>query len=209
MKDLSMFRHSMLALLALCAACVGIEKSYPDKRYFVLEASANPSLANPAGNETLEVSNIRISPRYADRSFVYRTSEAGYESDFYNQFLVSPSSLITEEVRKALTGSQIFKYVISPTNQLQPSYVLEGTVNALYGDFRNTNSPRAVLEMEFFLTSEIPGNPGILMQRRYAKSLPLTGRTPEALIKGWNQALEEILSSLVVDLKAIVLKDSG
>ena len=199
----------MLALLALCAACVGIEKSYPDKRYFVLEASANPSLANPAGNETLEVSNIRISPRYADRSFVYRTSEAGYESDFYNQFLVSPSSLITEEVRKALTGSQIFKYVISPTNQLQPSYVLEGTVNALYGDFRNPNSPRAVLEMEFFLTSEIPGNPGILMQRRYAKSLPLTGRTPEALIKGWNQALEEILTSLVADLKAIVLKDSG
>jgi len=208
-KDLSMFRHSMLALLALCAACVGIEKSYPDKRYFVLEASANPSLANPAGNETLEVSNIRISPRYADRSFVYRTSEAGYESDFYNQFLVSPSSLITEEVRKALTGSQIFKYVISPTNQSQPSYVLEGTVNALYGDFRNPNSPKAVLEMEFFLTSEIPGNPGILMQRRYAKSLPLTGRTPEALIKGWNQALEEILSSLVAELKAIVLKDSG
>jgi cholesterol transport system auxiliary component len=200
----------MLALLALCAACVGIEKSYPDKRYFVLEASANPSSANPAGNETLEVSNIRISPRYADRSFVYRTSEAGYESDFYNQFLVSPSSLITEEVRKGLTGgSQIFKYVISPTNQSQPSYVLEGTVNALYGDFRNPNSPRAVLEMEFFLTSEIPGNPGILMQSRYAKSLPLTGRTPEALIKGWNQALEEILSSLVADLKAIVLKDSG
>ena len=209
MKDLSMFRHSMLALLALCAACVGIEKSYPDKRYFVLEASANPSSANPAGNETLEVSNIRISPRYADRSFVYRTSEAGYESDFYNQFLVSPSSLITEEVRKALTGSQIFKYVISPTNQSQPSYVLEGTVNALYGDFRNPNSPRAVLEMEFFLTSEIPGNPGIQMQRRYAKSLPLTGRTPEALIKGWNQALEEILTSLVADLKSIVLKDSG
>ena len=175
----------------------------------MLEASANPSSANPNGNETLEVSNIRISPRYADRSFIYRISESGYESDFYNQFLVSPSSLITEEVRKALTGSQVFKYVISATNQSQPSYVLEGTVNALYGDFRNPNSPRAVLEMEFFLTSEVPGNPGILMQRRYAKSLPLTGRTPESLIKGWNEALEEILNSLVTDLKAIVLKDAG
>ena len=209
MKDLSIFRHSLLALLALCAGCVGIEKSYPDKRYFVLEASRKPSSASPTGNETLEVSNVRISPRYADRGFIYRISESGYESDFYNQFLISPSSLITEEVRKALTGSQVFKYVISATNQSQPSYVLEGTVNALYGDFRNPNSPRAVLEMEFFLTSEIPGNPGILMQRRYAKSLPLTGRTPEALIKGWNEALEEILTSLVTDLKTIVLKDAG
>jgi uncharacterized lipoprotein YmbA len=204
-----MFRHFVLALLALCAACVGIEKSYPDKRYFVLEAPANLSPSNPSANETLQVSNIRVSPRYADKGFVYRTSEAGYESDFYNQFLVSPASLITEEVRKGLTGSQAFKYVISASNQSQPSYILEGTVNALYGDFRNANSPRAVLEMEFFLTSEIPGNPGILMQKRYAKSLPLTGRTPEALIKGWNEALEEILIPLAADLKAAALKGSG
>ena len=62
--------------------------------------------------------------------------------------------------------------------------------------------------MEFFLTSEIPEKPGILMQKRYAKSIPLTGRTPEALVKGWNQALEEILTSLVADLKAVALKDS-
>jgi hypothetical protein len=81
-------------------------------------------------------------------------------------------------------------------------------VNALYGDFRNPNSPRAVLEIEFFLTSEIAAKPGILMQNRYAKSLPLTGRTPEALVKAWNHALEEILTSLTADLKATGLKDS-
>jgi cholesterol transport system auxiliary component len=206
-----MFRHFVVALLVLCSGCVGFERSYPDKRYFVLEAGGNLSPTNPSANETLQVSNIRVSPRYADRSFVYRTSEAGYEADFYNQFLVSPASLITEEVRKDLTASQVFKYVISASNQSQPSYVLEGTVNALYGDFRNANAPRAVLEMEFFLTSEIPAKPGVLMQKRYAKALPLIGRTPEALVKGWNEALEEILTALVTDLKAatLSLKDSG
>jgi cholesterol transport system auxiliary component len=203
-----MFRHFVLALLSLCAACVGIERSYPDKRYFVLEVSANPSSANPTANETLEVSNIRVSPRYADRSFVYRTSEAGYESDFYNQFLIAPASLITEEVRKGLIETQTFKHVIGAASQSQPNYVLEGAVNALYGDFRNADSPRAVLEMEFFLTSEIPAKPGILLQKRYAKSIPLSSRTPEALVKGWNQSLEEILTSLAADLKAADLKDS-
>jgi cholesterol transport system auxiliary component len=203
-----MFRHFVLALLALCAACVGIERSYPDKRYFVLEVPANPSSANPTANETLEVSNIRVSPRYADRSFVYRTSEAGYESDFYNQFLIAPASLITEEVRKGLIETQTFKHVIGSTSQSQPSYVLEGAVNALYGDFRNADSPRAVLEMEFFLSSDIPAKPGILLQKRYAKSIPLTGRSPEALVKGWNQGLEEILTSLTADLKAVTVKDS-
>jgi cholesterol transport system auxiliary component len=204
-----MFRHFALALLSLCAACVGIERSYPDKRYFVLEVSANPSSANPTANETLEVSNIRVSPRYADRSFVYRTSEAGYESDFYNQFLIAPASLITEEVRKGLIETQTFKHVIGAASQSQPNYVLEGAVNALYGDFRNADSPRAVLEMEFFLTSEIPAKPGILLQKRYAKSIPLSSRTPEALVKGWNQSLEEILTSLAADLKAVSPKDPG
>src|SRR6476620_12267211 len=112
------FFSNLTALLVLCAGCVGIEKSYPDKRYFVLEVTANPSPANPTANETLQVSNIRVSPRYADKGFVYRTSEAGYESDFYNQFLVSPASLITEEVRKDLTASQVFKYVISASSPL-------------------------------------------------------------------------------------------
>jgi cholesterol transport system auxiliary component len=208
-KDLSIFRHVLLALLALCAACVGIERSYPDKRYYVLEVPAKTNPSNPTASETLEVSNIRVSPRYADRSFVYRTSESGYESDFYNQFLVAPASLITEEVRKGLIETQSFKHVISSTSQSQPSYVLEGTVNALYGDFRNADSPRAVLEMEFFLSSDTPAKPGILLQKRYTKSIPLNGRSPEALVKGWNQALEEILTSLAADLKATTPKDPG
>jgi cholesterol transport system auxiliary component len=207
-RPLIFFRQIVLGVLVLCAGCLGIEKSYPDKRYFVLEVPAPVNPAAAAGNETLQVSNIRVSPRYADKGFVYRTSEAGYESDFYNQFLVAPGSLITEEVRKGLTGSQIFKYVISASNPSQPTYVLEGTVNALYGDFRNPNSPSAVLEMEFFLISEIPAKPGILMQRRYTKSIPLSARSPEALVKGWNQALQEILTSLAADLKAAGLKDS-
>ena len=194
-------------LLVSCAACVsvGIERSYPEKSYFALEVRADGNAANPAGNETLEVSNLRVSPRYGDKNFVYRVSDVAYETDFYNQFLVLPGALITEEVRKSLANAQLFKHVISSSSQLQPSYVLEGTVNALYGDFRNTNAPTAVLETEFFLNSTIPTKPGIIMQRRYAKSVPLSGRSPEALVKGWNEALEAVLTALVADLKSLKL----
>jgi ABC-type uncharacterized transport system auxiliary subunit len=194
-------------LLVSCAACVsvGIERSYPEKNYFALEVRADGNAANPAGNETLEVLNLRVSPRYGDKNFVYRVSDVAYETDFYNQFLVLPGDLITEEVRKSLANAQLFKHVISSSSQLQPSYVLEGTVNALYGDFRNTNAPTAVLETEFFLNSTIPEKPGIIMQKRYAKSVPLSGRSPEALVKGWNEALEAVLTALVADLESLKL----
>jgi uncharacterized lipoprotein YmbA len=189
--------------LLLSSGCVSIERSYPDKRYFVIEVPRGADPSNPAGERILSVAHLRISPRYADRSFVYRTSDAGYESDFYNQFLASPDTMISEEIRKALAASHQFKYVLGPSDAQQPNYVLEGSVNALYGDFRNLNRPAAVLEIEFFLYNENSANPGIVTQKRYTKSVPLSERSPEALVKGWDQALSEIVAALAADLKTI------
>ena len=193
--------RAALLLFVLSAGCVSLERSYPEKRYFVVELGENAQQSNPAGNQTLLVSGLRISPRYADKSFVYRTSEAGYESDFYNQFLTSPETMLSEEVRKGLAASLAFKYVVGPSSQLQPNYILEGSVNALYGDFRNLDKPTAVLEIEFFLHNEDSGNPGIVLQKRYMKTVPLNGRSPDALVKGWSQALGSILTDLNTDLQ--------
>lgn len=192
-----------LLLFFLSAGCVSLERSYPEKRYFVVELDENAQRSNPAGDQTLLVSGMRISPRYADKSFVYRTSESGYESDFYNQFLTSPDTMLSEEVRKGLAASPGFKYVVGPSSQLQPNYVLEGSVNALYGDFRNLDKPAAVLEIEFFLHNEDSANPGIVLQKRYMKTVPLSGRSPDALVKGWSQALGAVLTELNSDLEKI------
>ena len=86
---------------------------------------------------------------------------------------------------------------------LDPTHVLEGTVDAFYGDFRDTSTPKAVLEMEFFLSKESPARAEILMRKRYAKAIPVNGRSAEALVKGWDQALNEVIAALVADLKAI------
>jgi cholesterol transport system auxiliary component len=195
--------RGLLLLILIFSGCVNLERSYPEKRYFVIDVGDSAQPSNADGNQTLLISTLRISPRYADKSFVYRTSDAGYESDFYNQFLTSPDTMISEEVRKGLAASPAFKYVVGPATQLQPNYVLEGSVNALYGDFRNLNQPAAVLEIEFFLHNEDTANSGIVMQKRYTKTVPLSGRSPEALIKGWSQALESILTDLNTDLQKV------
>ena len=191
-----------LLLTALPFGCVSLDRSYPEKHYFVLEINRDAKPLDDPLNGIVEVADIRISPRYEGQSFIYRISDGGYESDFYNQFLISPAAIVTEEVRRGLAQSGISQYVINSSDQIQPTYRLDGTVNAIYGDFRNATAARAVLEMEFFLTKPAPGATQVLMVKRYSKSVPLSGRTPEALVRGWDQALEEILSSLVADLKA-------
>lgn len=192
-------RHGALWLWLLCFGCVSLERSYPEKRYFVIEVKDAQS-GNPGDGQILSIVNLQISPRYADRGFIYRTSDTEYESDFYNQFLSSPAVMITEETRKALAASAKFKFVVGPTSSLTANYVLEGSINALYGDFRKPSAPAALLEIEFFLHNENPGNPGIVLQKRYLKSVPLKEKSPEALAKGWSEALEGIVANFVADV---------
>ena len=192
------------ALLAMLASgCVTLERSYPEKRFYVLEVRAPAPAGGAVQDAILQVSTLRISPRYQDRSFVYRISDSGFEADFYNQFIAPPAGLISEEIRKSLIGAELFKYVISASNSQAPSYVLEGAVNGIYGDFRNRNAPAAVIDLEFFLTSDLPAKPGIVLQKRYVKTVPVSSRSPEALVKSWDLALEEIVTALIADLKAV------
>ena len=206
MKRLSLKLGFIYLLIgAVLFGCVSLDRSYPEKHSFVLEISRDgQSLQDPASG-IVEVADMRISPRYEGQSFIYRVSEGGYESDFYNQFLIAPAVLVTEEVRRGLAQSGISQYVINSSSQIQPTYRLDGTVNAIYGDFRNASTTKAVLDMEFFLTKPGQGATQVLIAKRYSKSVPLSSRTPEALVKGWNEALEEILRSLVADLKAAKL----
>lgn len=192
--------------LLLSAGCIGLERGYPDKRYFVVAATdkigaANTDVANPRG--VLLVTNLRVSPRYEGRSFVYRRSESSFEADFYNQFLISPGAIFTEEVRRGVAAAGLFQAVIGGASQLEPSQILEGSINALYGDFRDTGSPKAVLEMEFFLSADSASKADIVAHRRYLKSMPVKGSSAEALVRGWSQALDEILGALVADLHSI------
>jgi len=203
--DMRIVSFCMGGALLLAPGCLSVERSYPDKRYFVVAAGdkigvANPSANNPKG--VLQVSNMRVSPRYEGKSFVYRRSESSFEADFYNQFFASPGVIFTEEVRKGLAAAGVFQAVIGGASQLEPIYNLEGSVNALYGDFRDAGSPKAVLEMEFFLTRDAAAKADIVIHRRYLKSVPVKGGSAEALARAWGQALDEILAALVDDLKA-------
>ena len=210
MKHLSKQLAGGIALLVLfCSGCVSLERSSPERHYFVIELPPSANSPEPASDLILSVGNLRISPRYADRSFIYRTSDTGYESDFYNQFLASPDTMISEELRKGLAASRQFKYVLGPADAQQPNYALEGSVNALYGDFRNSSQFAAVLELEFFLYNDNSSNSDLVAQKRYLKSVPLKERSPEALVKGWDQALQEIVVALAADLKSMNLNSKN
>jgi cholesterol transport system auxiliary component len=197
------YRLGFLMVFSI-AGCVSLsfDKQYAERRYFVLDVNHERVSAGSNSAGVLKVANMRVSPRFDGKGFVYRTAEMNYETDFYNQFLVSPASMFTDEVRQALSQANIFEYVVNPDSQLEPTHRLEGIVEALYGDFSDKGSPQAVLAMSFLLSREAPAGSELFFQKRYRRVVPVQKRTPEALVRGWNEGLEGILTALVAELRS-------
>jgi cholesterol transport system auxiliary component len=191
-------------LLSLSIGCINLERGYIEKHYFALDSSPAKDISSPDTGKVLTVRRLRISHKYEGKGLVYRLGELNYESDFYNEFFISPVSMFTEEIRKRLAVSGLFKHVVDPSSLLDSTYVLEGAVTTLYGDYRVSTAPKAVIEIQFLLLQETDVSPKIVLQRQYHKEEPLNGNTPDALVKSWNTALNQILTEFENDLKEYI-----
>ena len=206
MKTLLIVIIGIFGMFPLMTGCINLEKGYPEKRYFILDASRDKDISSPDTGKDLTVRRFRVSPEYEGKGLVYRLEELSFESDFYNEFFVSPVSMFTEEIRKRLAGSGLFKHVVDPSSLLDATYILEGAVTALYGDYRVSTAPKAVMEIQFFLLQETDSNPKIIFKSQYHKEEPFKGNTPDGLIKSWNTAFNQILTEFENDLKEYMSK---
>ena len=206
-KTLMIFFIGPLVLSFFLTGCFNLNKSYPEKHFFVLSAKRSEKLSVSKSDAILRIRRFRISPGFEGKGFVYRKGNLNYTSDFYNEFFISPAPMIAEEVRKWLTGSGLFQHVISSGSPVEPTVELEGVISALYGDFRNTEVPKAVLEIEFFLVGDVSSQPVIVFQKTYREETLIKGNFPDSLVVGWNLDMEHILTQLETNLKHLELKE--
>jgi cholesterol transport system auxiliary component len=205
-KTLMVIFIGIMVLNFLLTGCVNIDRRYPEKQFFVLDASRNEKLSASTSDAVLKIQRFHVASQFEGKDFVYRRGDLNYASDFYNEFLISPGVMIAEEVNKWLTQSGLFQQVISFLSLIEPTFYLEGVVSALYGDYRNNHSPEAVLEVQFFLVRNISARPVTVFEKTYRQKTVLKEKSPAALAEGWSRSLEHILSQFESDLKACELK---
>lgn len=190
----------LLAALALVLAGCGGQVSY-EKEYFVLDAE-RPIEADdrPAETASIEVSRFTVDAAFATRNFIYRTSEFEYEADYYRQFLIDPGRMVTERTRDWLADSGVFQRVLPVGSRASAEYTLEGTVTALYGDFRD-ETPEAVMEIRFFLLTRANGTETFVFDDTYRATVPIPAQAASSFVEALNTALVEILGRLEADLR--------
>jgi uncharacterized lipoprotein YmbA len=192
---------AMLMLSVPACVSVNMERGSPARRYFVLRLDGAPVTARDNGSGVLKLNGVRVAPPYNGKGFVYRLGPQVFETDFYNQFLAAPAAMISDELGEVLRRSNLFKHVVNSGSAVEPTHLLEATVGALYGDFSQQGAGNAVLEISLIMTRDSANKPQVIFQKSYEKTLPLQERSPEALVRGWSRALEQITAALISDLK--------
>ncbi len=187
-----------LILCCLLSGCVA--RPHLDKQSFIFATPAITPAQGSPGARTLGLRSLRVAAPFEARSFVCRTGEFAYDRDPYAEFIVHPAEALPLAVRSGLRQTGAFRAVAEPGSALKPDTLVEIEVTQLYGDFRPSRKPSAVLSIRFTFFDNSTGIPGkVILHKDYPTETPLKAQTAEALIEGWNSELSQILESAARD----------
>ena len=179
-----------------------LKKEFPQKKYFILEPDYSKVIQNSKYFNSIRIVKLKISPFFEGKNFVYRQGDFNYESDFYNEFLVFPSSAFLECITRWLAESNTGE-VLSNTIY-EDTYLVSASVDSLYIDFRNEKSPKSILEIQFTLQKN--NEQESLFKKKYSYEGKLEIISPEEIIKSWNIGLTDILQKFESDIRKIEVK---
>jgi uncharacterized lipoprotein YmbA len=195
---------ALVAIASLLAAC-SLSRPYAVKRTFMLEPTA-PAAAASTRPASVRVGVVNVAAPFRGKSFVYRETDLKYEADFYDEFFIAPTAMLSDATAKALAAAKVFRRVV-PFGAVADDgdYVLDGFVSELYGDTRNAATPTAVLTVTFYLSPNAVVGSSVIWSREYRQRVTASGASAEALAAAWNVALSTILAELARDLASAEL----
>lgn len=186
----------IVVLVLVLPGCVKLKDAPLDRKNYVLEVTRSGE-AVPNSGRAIRLLRLGIVPTYGGKGLVYRLPDGRIASDYYNEYFSSPEILLTQELRQWLQASELVTIVPAHSVALCDA-VLEGNVTELYGDFTG-KTPKAVLEMQFFLVSEM-NESEIVFHKTYHQEIAMSTESPEALVTAMNDAAAGIFASLEKDL---------
>jgi uncharacterized lipoprotein YmbA len=182
--------------LALAGCLADLRQPYPEKVRYTLEVHRRPDVAAQASaplvNAVLRVRQVRVAPLFERKGFVYRTAEARYESDFYNELYAPPGVVFHQELVEWLRGADLFTQVVGGGNMEAADWLLDVRIEELYADLRGGGSPEAVLSLSVALhEAGAPRDADPALRERHVLREPAARPAAEALVDAWTALMAE------------------
>jgi uncharacterized lipoprotein YmbA len=188
------------ACAALVIAACSIGSTAPHTTTYVIELPPPATAGATRHPYALRMGNVRVTASFAGSALVYRLDDAQFTPDFYNAFIAEPGPMLGGLMAEWLDRSGPFKTVSQPGGPVNAPYILEAVVTELYGDFRPRRAPAAVMTVQFSLIDLTGTSPTVVMERFIGRRVEIASATPDALVRGYGQALGEILTELSMQI---------
>lgn len=202
---------TLLVLVSVLSGCFGFGSKKSDSddtpHYYVIDVNRGAVAAEFAKDRVLLLKPIRITPHFRGKTLIFRVGENEYRPQPPHQFFSDPSEMFTEQLRSWLQKTGLFSQVVL-SETVSADMVLETAITALYGEQREQFSPQSVLEMQFFLMTNDENNTKPLFQTGLRIDVDIEQNSPAAVVKGLKQGLQELLSTVEVDLSGYFTKVS-
>ena len=194
-------RFIPILVLALSFGCFSLpKKAFPDKTYYIVKVQRDLNQLPTKKGIILALSNLTIASPYNRKEFVYQEKAMEFVSDFYNEFLTLPDTMLTEQLRSWLFNSGLFPNIVLPSSYVPATHILEGRITKLYGDYRDSRESNACLEIQFTLIDDTSATAKVIFQQQYQKKIAVMTKRPEELVDGWKKGVKEIFSELEAEL---------
>ncbi len=168
--------------------CGGLKKPYLEKQYYDLNLDTQSSSNHINQGDSLLVKEFSINPAFDSQSLVYRIDKNEYVYDYYNEFVYYPAKLISDKIAETLYGSVYFTSALAK-EQADIKYRLSGKVLNFYGDFQDSNAPKAIIEIRIILEQKKDKIFQQIMSNTYRGSETILSAAPDDLCEGWNSGL--------------------
>jgi len=196
-----MRNYSIVFATALVLTGCAFNRPALVKQQYLLDPPPTAAVAKSQPT-SVRVGSINVAAPFRGRNFVLREADLRYETDYYNEFLVPPATMLTELTARALERSKAFARVVPPGYPADADWVLDGFVSALYADERDGKKIAADVTISYYLFQSGGGSGMPVWTHDYRKQVPVTGSTTDSYAAALNQAFGEIFTELSRDLAA-------
>jgi len=195
-----------IVLIFFLAGCVSV--SAPSIKYYALLRSKIGKHYNKNychKKKSIMVYDFSIVQRYSSLSFLYRVSNVRFINDYYNSFLNQPAEEIKNNFIYFLTNYSGFAFVTDDASFQNVDYNLHAKILELYGDYRNRNNPKAVVEIRFVLSDK---NNKVILDKIVKSAVVIKRKNSRSFVVAMSTALRRVYITISSDIDRAVMLGS-